>query len=220
MKIAIFSESPADDVSLHLLAQALLAQPLEVVATNRRRAGGFGAVLSTAAVEFRAAHYNTGADGIIIAVDADDTPPHLPEHELAGGMAADCRACRLLEMIERERRRLHPRPGGQILRCAIALAVPAIEAWYRCGVDVHATEARYIRDFAAGGQFVEVRRRLKRQLYGTDRPTLPEETAVAEREGRRLAAEIDTLEQRFPAGFGLFARMLRDWRTTAPHPEP
>jgi hypothetical protein len=211
MKVAIFSESPEDDVALHLLAAAVLARPLDVVATNRRRAGGFGAVLSTAAVELRAAQHNTEAEGLIIAVDADDTPPHLAEHELPRGSIADCRACQLLEMIRRERHHLRPRPGGRKINCAVALAVPAIEAWYRCGVDVHATEARFLRDFKAGQRFHEVRRQLKREAYGSDRAPRAVVRATAEREGLRLAADIATLEQRFPSGFGLFARMLRAW---------
>lgn len=211
MNVALFSESSEDDIALHLLAGAVLGRPLNIVATNRRRAGGFGAVLSTAATELRAAHYNTKADGLIIAIDADDTPPHVAAHELPGGSVPDCRACRLLGMIDRERRSLRPRPDGRFIGCAIALAVPAIEAWYRCGVDVHATEARFVRDFAAGQRFTEVRRKLKLEAYGTDRPPRTRVRAVAEQEGRRLASDITILEKRFPSGFGLFARMLRAW---------
>jgi hypothetical protein len=210
MNVAIFSESPADDVALHILAQAVLGQPLATVQTFRQRAGGFGAVLTGIRRELAAAHYNTTATGLIIAVDADDTAPHLPAHEVPGGRVGACRACQLLDSVDQTIAHLRPVQGKPLIKTAIALAIPAMEAWYRCGLDNHATESRFIRDFNDGRSLSQARRELKRAVYGSERPSIVIETAGSQREAARLAADIGSLEARFPCGFGLFARMSPD----------
>jgi hypothetical protein len=51
-------------------------------------------------------------------------------------------------------------------------------------------------------------------VYGTGRPSLEHETAVAVSEAQRIVGiGIDRLVDAFPAGFGLMAREIRSWVT-------
>jgi hypothetical protein len=139
--------------------------------------------------------------------DSDDSPPHGshpdPTHPR-------CRHCILSEIIRETQATLTPLPNRIQVKTAIALAVPAAEAWYRCGVDVHATELHFVRQFEQGHGLVQERKRLKQDVYGTDAPPLPLETARAVEEARRLAADLAPLRQHF-AGFELFAQQIEQW---------
>ena len=56
-------------------------------------------------------------------------------------------------------------------------------------------------------------RRLKRDVYGTDRPSLELERRVATEQAQTLVNEqkLLLLERLFPIGFGALARDLRGW---------
>ena len=89
--------------------------------------------------------------------------------------------------------------------------MPAAEAWYRCGLDVHATELHFTRLFEQGHpRLTFVRRELKHAVYGTEIPPLALETARATEQAKRLAAMITHLRQHFE-GFNFFAQQVARW---------
>ena len=91
---------------------------------------------------------------------------------------------------------------------AVGLAVPAIEAWYLCGVDHHVTEATWINARLQGVSPPYSRLSLKEAVYGSTRnPTI----SKAEEAATRLCGTLPLLEQDFPVGFGMFASEVRGW---------
>jgi hypothetical protein len=86
--------------------------------------------------------------------------------------------------------------------------VPCIEAWFRCGLDPHVTEAAWLQVLQSKKSPEDVKR-LKRAVYGTDRPGLELETARMADEAQRLAKDHSLLETWFPNGFGCLLRDLR-----------
>jgi hypothetical protein len=97
-----------------------------------------------------------------------------------------------------------------MIKTAIGLAVPAIEAWYRCGLDPHVNEATWARKLKSE-KVVYTRRSLKFRVYGTERPSIKLETARAIEAANQLANDLSVLEGLFPCGFGAFARDVRSW---------
>ena len=95
-------------------------------------------------------------------------------------------------------------------KVAVGIAVPAVEAWYRCGLDPHVTEAAWIASLPSG-PFPYTTRSLKEDVYGTSRLSLELETRCATKEARRLAQNLQLLEQCFPTGFGALTRDVRSW---------
>ena len=66
--------------------------------------------------------------------------------------------------------------GRQPLRIAVGLAIPCIEAWYRCGIDATVTEANWLVALRER-QFPYDNSRLKALVYGSDRVSLATENA-------------------------------------------
>jgi hypothetical protein len=108
------------------------------------------------------------------------------------------------------RQRLRPVPNRAPLRVALGLAVPSLEAWWRCGIDAHVTEAAWLVALQSR-QFPYDVNRLKAAVYGTDRPGLDQETVRMTEEATRVAQDLGRLETSFPNGFGTLARDLRGW---------
>ena len=108
-------------------------------------------------------------------------------------------------------KRLSPAHGrARVLRC-VGVAVPAIEAWYLCGRDASVSEAAWIAG-QESGRAPYTRAELKGRVYGTDRPSLPHETACALREVARQGRDLRRLEHDFPG----FAALAADLRAAAP----
>jgi hypothetical protein len=213
MKLAVISESPADDAAVRVLVDAILGRTSEIVEVRSlRRRSGYSSLPALLEVAIPELHFNTDADALVLVVDSNGTPIHVPEHERPGGAVPECRLCSLRAAAARLLGRLKPRGHHAPLNVAIGLASPPVEAWYRCGIDPQATEAAWARDLAAGARAPERIRGLKRDVYGTDRPGLPLETGRATEAAGRLAQQLVVLEQHFPSGFGSFARDIRAWR--------
>jgi hypothetical protein len=216
MKLAIFSESAADDAAVRILVDALWGAQTEAATLQRfesRR--GCHNVLKNTPVLFRHLHYQTDADALVVVLDSNGSPLHTAQHDEAAPADEDCRLCELRREIAAARRHLRPVPGRAALHTGFGLACPAIEAWYRCGLDSHATEAAWARDLSAGTSAPTYISALKRTVYEADRPSLPHEIECATREAHRLAAGLSLLETSFPGGFGALARDVRSWRTHA-----
>lgn len=209
MKVAILSESPADEAALRVLVESVLRQPLERVQAGLR-ARGWPNVLQILPAVIRHLHFNTAADGLVVVVDSDDTVVHTEAHEAPGYFHPQCRLCQLRGVFRRVAKKLPPAHGRErVLRC-VGVAVPAIEAWYLCGASPDVTEAAWIAG-QEDGRAPYTRRELKWRVYGTDRPGLAFEIERALAAVRRFRGDVRRLEADFPGGFGALAQDLRVW---------
>lgn len=214
MKLAILGESPADEAAVRVLAGAVLGAPCTVV-RPALRARGWPNVEQVLPAVARHLHFHTDAVGLVIVVDADDSPVHTAAHEAPGHHHPLCRICRLRAVFRRATRTLPPARGRAGVLRAVGLAVPALEAWLLCGRAEGVTEAAWVEGRAAG-RLPYTRRELKLQVYGTSRPSLAWECVRAVAEARRHASDVRRLEHDFPEGFGALARDLRSWRSPVP----
>jgi hypothetical protein len=214
MKIALLSESPADEAAIRALVEGLLEKAVEVVAYPRLPAGGWQVAMARIRPVMVHLHYRTDAVGLVVVIDSDDAPVHRPEHDQPGGAREGCRLCQLRAAVAEVQSGLRPRQGRGPVKTALGLAVPAIEAWYLAGLDRHVTEAAWI-----AGQESRcppyTRLALKTMAYGTDRPPLDIERESAIRHVQRITreAKLSLLEDHFPHGFGALARDVRSWRS-------
>jgi len=209
MKLAILSESPADEAALEVLVRGVLGQPFTVVQATLR-ARGWPSVEQVLPAIVRHLHFQTDADGLVVVCDSDDSPVHTPAHEAPGYYHPFCRICRLRAALRRTTKNLPPAHGRARVLRAIGLCVPAIEAWLLCGRDTSVTEQAWIEG-QAGGQLPYTRRELKWRVYGTERPSLEHEMRRAVQEVSRHHGDLRRLENDFPHGFGALARDLREW---------
>jgi hypothetical protein len=209
MKIAFVSESSADEVAVKLLVDAIIGSESESF-SFRTRPSGWTRVFALLPNIIRHLHYGSEVEGLVVIVDSDDSPIHVRAHEVAGAQNRGCRLCRLRETVDAELSILRPLPNRPALRTAVGLAVPAIEAWYRAGLDPHVNEVAWSRKLL-GEDVSYDRRSLKKDTYGSDQPSLSLETTAAAASAQRLAENLELLEQLFPNGFGCLLRDLRAW---------
>ena len=210
MKIAILSESPADEAAVKILAEKILDRTIEVV-SRRVRSRGLQAAIHSVPPTIKDLHYQRTADALIVAIDSDSSPVHLSDHSPTEHAKLGCRYCKLHLIIEETHRRLRPIPNQPKIQTAVAVAVPAIEAWYQFGSDSNCTEAGWIQKQKAGVSAPAEIRNLKRAVYGTDRPGQVLLKVKALEHAERLAANLTPLEKYFPNSFGVFVSQVREW---------
>jgi hypothetical protein len=209
MKIAVVSESLADEAAVKILVDAVLGIETELISA-RLRPRGWPSVLNLLPTILKHLHYNTDADGFVVVVDSDESPLHKSSHLASDVKDASCRLCQLQSTAEVECGRLRPVVNRNPINIAVGLAIPAIEAWYRCGIDPHVTEFEWDRRLQ-GERITYDKRSLKHSAYGSDRAANSVMTAAARQAAQRLTTNLDRLEQVFPLGFGSLLRSLRDW---------
>ena len=213
MKVALLSESPADETALRVLVTAVLGTPPQFVSPGFR-ARGWPNVAQVMPAVLRHLHFNTDTDALVVVVDADDSVVHTAAHDAPGYFHPHCRLCQLRAVHRQTTKRLPPAHGRErVLRC-VGVAVPAIEAWYLCGRDASVSEAAWLAGQAAGRPPYS-RAELKWRVYGTDRPSLPFETECALREVGRQGRDLRRLENDFPG----FAALAADLRAAGPPKE-
>jgi len=208
MKVALLSESPADEAALGVLVESVLRRPIERVRPSLR-ARGWPNVAQVLPAIIRHLHFNTDAEALAVVVDADDSVVHDADHDREGYFHPRCRMCQLRAVFRQTAKKLPPAQGRERVLRGIGVAVPAIEAWYLCGRDPQVTEAAWVQGQAAG-RLPYTRAELKQRVYGTDRPSLPHEIECALREARRHGTDTRRLEYDHP-GFAALARDLRAW---------
>ena len=144
MKVAILSESPPDESAIVILVVAVLGSSVDRVAGPPLRSRGWPSVRSLLPGVIRHLHFRTDADGLVVVVDSDSPVAH---RETASETVCQdgCRLCELRLVAHSTLQRLPARPVRAPLKVAVGLAVPAIEAWYRVGVDATVTEAAWIQ---------------------------------------------------------------------------
>jgi hypothetical protein len=155
-------------------------------------------------------YYHTDAEALVVVVDSDHAPVHQEVHEQPGGADKHCRLCLLRQAVAQAQGRLHLRSGRPPIKIALGVAVPAVEAWYQCGIDPHVTEAAWIVALQSRS-YPYTKKSLKQAVYGMDRPPLTLETRRATEEAQRLAQNLTLLERLFPAGFGPLIQGIRSW---------
>lgn len=213
MKVALLSESPADEAAVKVLVEAVLGEPIHQV-HPALRARGWPNVAQVLPAVIRHLHFNTAAEGLVVVVDSDDSTVHTEAHEAPDYFHPQCRLCQLRAVYRQTVKKLPARKAAgvpaKVLRC-VGVAVPAVEAWYLCGRDDSVSEAAWLAG-QERGQPPYTRKELKARVYGTERPTLPHEIECALREVRRHRRDTRRLEADFPGGFGSLVRDLRAWR--------
>ena len=206
MTVALLSESPADETALRVLVSAVLKQTPGFVVPGFR-ARGWPNVAQLMPAVLRHLHFNTNADVLVVVVDSDDSVVHTSDHDRPGYFHPHCRMCQLRAVYRQTTKKLPPAHGRERLIRTIGVAVPAIEAWYLCGRDASVTEEAWLMG-QESGRLPYSRAELKMRVYGTDRPSLPQETACAVREVERQRHDVRRLEHDFP-GFAALATDLR-----------
>lgn len=210
MKIAVVSESPADEAAIKILVDAIVGKETDLVPL-RLRPGGWPHVLQLLPAMIKALHYTTDADGFAVVVDSDNSPVHVDDHEVDDHSNSECRLCLLRNCIQSTSRGLSPVATRLGLKTAAGVAIPAIEAWYQCGIDLHVNEARWIGKLS-GEKINFTKESLKIAVYGSNQPPLHTETSAAIAAAKRLADNLNQLEQLFPNGFGCLMADIRGWR--------
>ena len=210
MKVAVLSESPADEAAIRILTDGIIGRQTQPADMPPIRTRGVSSVFTILPTALKHLHYRTDADALVIVVDSDRTPVHRSEHEQEGGADERYRLYKIRRIVGSVLGQLRPVQGRPQIKVAVGIAVPAVEAWYRCGLDPHVTEAAWIAGLTSG-RFPYTTSRLKEDVYGTSRPPLDLETRRATEEARRLVQDLPLLEQCFPTGFGVLAREVRSW---------
>jgi len=212
MKVAILSESPADEAAIRILVDALLGRALEPPAMPPLRSRGYPAVVRQLPTVLRHLYYRTDAEALVVVIDSDDSLVHDPSHEQAAAASPDCRLCEAQRILGRVQTELASKRVRPVVKTAVGLAVPSIEAWYLAGRDPHVCEAAWIQGQQSGRPPYD-RLVLKKKVYGTDRPALSLEIERAKAEAERIVRNgaLSHMEQLFPGGFGPLAREIRAW---------
>jgi hypothetical protein len=187
MKVAILSESSADEAALRVLVDHLLGVATEAV-IPRLRDRGWPAVRTVLPVVIKHLYYQTDAVGLVVVADSNHTPPHHAGHEQDGAAVGKCRLCELRGVVVRVRRELRQLDYRDPLHVAIGIAAPAIEGWLINGTDHRVTEAAWARGLRDRHD-PYTKPELKKAVYGTERPSLELETRRAVEEATRLCFE-------------------------------
>src|SRR5260370_1022524 len=146
MKVAVLSESEADEAAVLVWASAIYSQQVERAdIPNQIRTRGW-AVLNIIHNVVPAVHYHTAADALVFVVDSNGEPVHVPDHDGVSQASLKCRFCQAQRIAQNARARLKPKADseGRVLKGAIGLAVPCHEAWLQCGRNPQVSEATWI----------------------------------------------------------------------------
>jgi hypothetical protein len=208
MKVAILSESPADEAALRELVAGVLGGKVQFTSPGLR-ARGWPQVGQLLPAVIKHLHFNTDTDALVVVADSDDSTVHTPEHDAPNYFHPQCRLCQLRAIFRQTVKKLSPAHGRDRLLRGVGIAVPAVEGWYLCGVEDSVTEQAWVEG-QAKGRLPYTRAQLKLRVYGTDRPTLPLEIRRAVEAASRHRRDTRRLEFDFP-GFASLATDLRAW---------
>jgi hypothetical protein len=208
MKLAVFSESPADEAAIRVLADAVVGFKTARARIGAIQSRGWPAVRNLLPAVIRRLYYGSDAETLVVVCDSDDSTVHELSHPRPAPYELNCRLCMLRDAAEKTLEELHPRPGRSALHVAIGVAVPALEAWLLCDDDSRIDEQAW-KVALAGAPWPYTRYGLKRELYGTERPGLNHEMQVMVQHAEKIAARWQLLAERFPNGFGTLADALR-----------
>lgn len=213
MNVAVLCESSADEAAIRILVDSILGSETEKASLPplRTRAGGWGDIVKVIPAVYRGLYYNTDAEALVVTADSDDSPIHQSSHDEVGKEDMQCRLCQIRVAINLQKSQLRIIPHRSEIKTAVGLAVPAIEAWYRCGIDPQVSEAAWARKIQVGGKVGYTRKSLKSDVYGMEHPSTELKRIRAKEAAIKLIDDIPLLERLFHNGFGSFARDVRSW---------
>ena len=207
MKVAILSESAADEAVLRVLVDGILGQTTDPIESLSLRTRGWPSVEQVLRNVLSHLHYRTDADGLVLVVDSNHSPlPPRPDDPAPG----KCRLTGLRRSVEQIQKQLRPVPNRPPVRTAVGLAIPAIEAWLLCGRDPNVSEAAWIEGLRSGKEPYS-KHGLKMSVYGSDRPSRGTRRERGIEEASRLIRHLSLLADKFPYGFGALKRDLESW---------
>ncbi len=209
MKIGILSEWDTDEAAYKILVESILDRPVEISKSYRRR-GGWNGARNLVRPIIRDLH-RSRADGFVFVGDSDSTPPHTVSHDQLDEVPQDCRLCEIRRLARSLIETLPARSGQPQLKVAVGIATPAIEAWLLSGLDANCTEAWFREEQARGRLSRQTRRNLKIQKYGSLEAGADIKLQRTLENARRIADDLDGLEQRFQFGFGHLRNDLAQW---------
>lgn len=202
MRVAILSESSADEAALRVIVDSVLGLKTTPVTMNLE-SRGWSAVRNVLPAISKMLHYRTDAEGLVVVVDSN--------HTYLSGDEPKNRLREFQELIQRCQKQLRHVSGRVPLKIAIGVAAPAIEAWWLCKSNQKISEVAWEKGL--------VERRdpyskldLKKQLYGSDYRSLELMTLKMTEAAHIIAGDLPLLERAFPNGFGGLAKELRGWR--------
>ena len=202
MRVAILSESSADESALRILVDEFLGVKTIPVATNLE-SRGWHAVRNTLPAISKALQYKTDAEGLVVVVDSN--------HTYLSGDEPKNRLRDFRELVQRCQQQLKSVSGRVPLKIAVGVAAPAIEAWWLCKSNLQVNEAAWEKGLAEKHEPYS-KQELKKQLYGSDYCSLELMTRKMTEAAQEIAKDLFALERAFPNGFGNLANELRSWR--------
>ncbi len=210
MKVAIFSESPDNEIAIRILVDRILGQQTGAARLLELQTRGWSGVRGSLSAVLTDLHNRREAEALVVVADTDDSPVHQVEHEQPSSLELECRLCYLRDVIRRTQARLKPRAGQGPIKTAVGVAVSAIEAWYLCDIDPRATEAAWIQGLQSKHSPYS-RDEFKKVVYKFARPSRAMRTQCASEAATRLVQGLPLLEKNFPIGFGALVRDLKTW---------
>ncbi len=212
MKIAFFSESTADESALKILIEGLLQDDIEEInIPNKLRYRSSSHLDKDLRSVIAGVYYNSDAEALVVVSDSDDTPVHVAKHDEQEN--EHCRLCKIRNAIEKVISALNEMSGRKMLKVAIGVPTPAIEAWYLFGNNPHVSEAIWIRK--QDGENIDFdRKRLKKLVYGSIRYSAEFGTKRAIEEATRIVENelLEGLQRNFPMGFGSLVNETKEWK--------
>lgn len=212
MKVAFFSESKADETVLKNFVEEISEAEIEEKDIRKNlQFRSSSHLIKNLPVVIRSVHYSSDADFLVISSDSDDTPVHIAQHETIEN--EQCHLCCLQKIVQKSLAELQDFEGKQMLKIAIGIPVPAIEAWLLFGKNLHVSENYWIR-FQNGEKIRYDRKKLKVELYGGDRIPEVKRIEISLKAIQRIVENdlLEGLEENFPQGFGKMADEVRNWK--------
>ena len=203
MRVAILSESAADEKALRILVDAVLGVRTTPLQDLPLQARGYHAVREALPAIIKFVTFRTDAEGLVVVVDSN--------HSSLEATTGENRLHEFGDLIARTRAGLSKRSSQPALLIAHGVASPAIESWLLCKRDPQISEASWekgLRDKREPYTKIGLKRRLLDVDYTSSQLRLQKMTEAA----TEVAADLSHLEKQFPIGFGSLARQLREWR--------
>jgi hypothetical protein len=212
MKIAFFGESKSDDVTVKKIVERILNDEVEETDIRKRLIFRSSSHLDrNLDVVIRSIHFSSDAEFLVICSDSDDFPVHIAEHDKKEN--EKCRLCSLRKAVKRSLAKLSNVPNKRMLKVAIGVPVPALEAWLLFKTNPQVSENTWIKKLAGEKGIKYDRKTLKRELYGGEHISEDKRIEISLKAVERIAENnlLDDLETAFPLGFGSLSNEVKSW---------
>jgi len=203
MRVAILSESLADETALRILVDAILGIATTTPPSLSLQSRGWPAVRTNLPVVAKYLHYRTDAEGLVVVVDSN--------HTYLSTDKSKNRLHEIQELAQLYQKQLNPVPGKIPLKIAVGVAAPAIEAWWLSKDHLHISEMAWEKGLDDKRDPYS-KLELKKLFYGREYSSLEFMTQKMVEAAQNLANDLSSLEKNFPQGFGTLAKALRSWR--------